>query len=107
MADATNTGAPPSAAPKMPPLPEWGEVHDKLDEGKDLTAIEQIVFDNEPAGLEQTDCFREQLQAALQEAFDAGLAAGRAAGTVTIDAPVVTIDRPARRAPSPDFPGGF
>lgn len=66
-----------STKPMMPPLPEWGEVHDKLDEGEELTAIERIVFDNEPAGLDQTHDFRDQLQAALQEAFELGVIAGR------------------------------
>lgn len=61
------------SAAKMPPLPEYADIYDKYLEtgGDSLTAIERVVFDNEPAG-EQDRVFREQLQAALQEAFELG-----------------------------------
>lgn len=69
MADATNTGAPASAAPK---LPEYDDVRDKVDaEGVEaLTPTERIVYEGEPAVGDVE--WREWLQAALQEAFDAG-----------------------------------
>ncbi len=44
-------------------LPKWGEVHDKSLHGGELTALEQFVFDNEPA--DSAERWREQLEAAL------------------------------------------
>lgn len=62
---AKNTG--------LPPLPTYLEVCDKLDEGVEaLTPIESMVLECEPmAGDEE---WREQLHAALQQAFDEGMA---------------------------------
>ncbi|ATI15655.1 hypothetical protein [Bordetella phage vB_BbrM_PHB04] len=63
--------------PTMPPLPEWDDVRDKVDaEGMEaLTAIERLVYENEPyVGAAE---WRDFTQAALQEAFDLGVIAGR------------------------------
>lgn len=62
--------------PTMPPLPTFDDVRDKTDENgiESLTHIERIVFENEPV----TDDgeWRQDLQAALQEAFDMGRSSG-------------------------------
>jgi len=66
-----------SKKPTMPPLPEWDDVRDKVDaEGMEaLTAIELLVFENEPrTGADQ---WRAEAQKSLQEAFDLGVIAGR------------------------------
>lgn len=73
MADATNSkGAPASAAPQMPPLPEWDDVRDKVDAEDDLTAIEYLVYEETPSNKAHAAQFRIDFQAALQEAFELG-----------------------------------
>lgn len=47
-------------------LPEWGDISSRKDKGDDLTAVEQFIYENEPAGLHSRD-WRLSLQAALFE----------------------------------------
>lgn len=51
-------------------IPDWMEVSDKKDHHGKLTALEQFVYDHEPAGPSETE-FREGLCAALEEAIAA------------------------------------
>lgn len=52
-------------------LPPWTECDRKHKSVRKLSALEQFILDNEPAGLDE-DKFREQLAAVIAEAYDAG-----------------------------------
>jgi hypothetical protein len=48
-------------------IPEWDDVLAKEKSGQALTALERFVYDNEPAGPDESQ-FREQLAAVIEEA---------------------------------------
>lgn len=54
-------------------LPEWAFTSGKREREEPLTAIEHFVHENEPGGSADMD-FRDQLEAALNEAFALGKA---------------------------------
>ncbi len=45
----------------------WIAINNKREMGQDLTALEQFIFNNEPAGEEDEKLFRRQLSLALDE----------------------------------------
>jgi hypothetical protein len=47
-------------------LPEWSEIFVKRDAGEELTAVEQFIFNNEPAGKKSAEEWRAQLKAVLE-----------------------------------------
>jgi hypothetical protein len=47
-------------------LPEWSDIERKRSEGVKLNAIEKFILDNEPAGIDHEENFRE----GLSHAFD-------------------------------------
>jgi len=58
-------------------IPDWMEASEKNDRNESLTALEQFIYDNEPAGPSE-ERFRTQLAAVIEEA----LAAPRPVGWV-------------------------
>lgn len=51
-------------------LPEWKTIDQKVEQKQELSALEQFIYANEPAGLEDEIMFRTQLEAVLLEAQD-------------------------------------
>lgn len=48
-------------------IPEWIEVEKKIRRGEPLSALEDFVHSNEPAGIAMTEEFRSGLAKVLQE----------------------------------------
>ena len=51
-------------------LPDWMDIREKITNGKEVTALEKFIYDNEPAGNDDENKFRTELEAVLYEHFD-------------------------------------